>query len=170
MSEEANVSGWTVDALRAYFDTRLDAQRDVLREQDAAAMRALTDLRLMLDERYATQTKALDAAFNAQQLAMQTAIASSDRAVQTAMQAEARAASKAEVAADKRFELLNELRGGVATTNELDSLAKQVAALESRLDRTEGRGAGLSAGWIYLLGAVAAVGTIVTLYLAMRGG
>jgi len=42
--------------------------------------------------------------------------------------------------------------------------------LAAKLDKIEGRGTGLNAGWLYLLGAVAAIGTIVSIYLAMRGG
>jgi hypothetical protein len=86
---------WTVEMLREYLQRQID------------------DLRMMLDERYATQTKALDAAFASQQIATQTAILSQERAVQTAMSASEKAVAKAETAAEKRFEALNEFRGAV---------------------------------------------------------
>jgi hypothetical protein len=72
--------------------------------------RQLDDLRAMLDERYATQTKALDAAFASQQIATQTAILSQERAVRTAMDASEKAVTKAEIAAEKRFDSVNEFR------------------------------------------------------------
>jgi hypothetical protein len=54
---------------------------------------------LLLDERYATQTRTLDATFAAQ-----------DKAVQAALTAAKEAAAKAEAAAEKRFESVNEFR------------------------------------------------------------
>jgi hypothetical protein len=89
---ENNVSGWTIDTLKVYFEGQL------------------RDLRVALDERYATQTKATDAAFVAQQTAMKTAFDAADKAVQAALAAAKEASTKAEVAADKRFEATNEFR------------------------------------------------------------
>lgn len=61
---ETAVSGWTVDTLRAHFQRQFD------------------DMQRMLDERYATQVKAVDAAFLAQQTAMQTALSAAEKAVE----------------------------------------------------------------------------------------
>ena len=85
--------GWTIETLRAHV------------------VGQIVDLRTMLDERYATQTKALDAAFVAQQTAMRTALESAEKAVATAMIAAEKAVTKAENAAEKRFEAVNEFRG-----------------------------------------------------------
>lgn len=126
---EDRVSAWTTDTLHMYMQRQLD------------------DMRRMLDERYATQTKAVDAAFAAQQLALAAGLLS----------------------INARLELLNELRVGVATKGDIEALEKLVNSLLSRLDRSEGKGTGLQAGWVYLLGAIAAIGTIVSLYLALRG-
>lgn len=60
---ELRPSAWTTDTLYAHIQRQLD------------------DLRIMLDERYATQVKAVDAAFAAQQQAMTTALAAAERAV-----------------------------------------------------------------------------------------
>lgn len=79
---EKEVSGWTVDTLRAHIQFQIE------------------DLRGMLQERYDTQTKAVDAAFKAAEGAVQAALASAEKAV-----------TKAEVAAEKRFEATNEFRG-----------------------------------------------------------
>jgi hypothetical protein len=93
---ESNVSGWTVDALRVHLEG------------------ALGDLKGKLDERYETQTKAVDAAFVAQQTAMTVALAAAERAVATALLAAEKATVKAENAADKRFDAVNEFRGQLA--------------------------------------------------------
>jgi hypothetical protein len=78
-------SGWTTDTLHEHLQQQLD------------------DSRRLLDERYATQTKALDAAF-----------AAADKAVQTALLSAEKAVAKAETAAERRFEAVNEFRGQLA--------------------------------------------------------
>jgi hypothetical protein len=85
--------GWTLDSLASALQRQID------------------DLRAMLDERYATQTRAVDAAFLAQSTAMATALTAAERLVQTAASATEKAIGKAELAGDKRFESVNEFRG-----------------------------------------------------------
>ena len=225
---EDSVSGWTVDTLRAHFERRFYDQREVTH-------REIDDLRAMLQERYATQTKAVDAAFASQQLAMQTAMTAAETAVGKALESAEKAVVKAETAAEKRFEATNEFRGQLAdqastfmprqeaegsiarvidriedltraaalnisraeavslterNSERIRELADNAAAwvrraeiepardqmntriseLTTRLDRIEGRGAGLASGWGYLLGAIAAVSAIVALYFALKGG
>jgi hypothetical protein len=113
---ETNISGWTIDTLREH-----------VRQQFA-------DLRHLLDERYATQTKALEAAFQAAEQAVQTALLSQEKAV-----------NKAEIAADKRFESVNEFRQQLAdqaglffTRTEADA---RLGALTDKLDASTGRNA-----------------------------
>jgi hypothetical protein len=98
-------SGLTVDTLKMLMDERSEFTQQQIQQ-----------LRILLDERYATQTKALDAAFVAAEKAVSTALESADRAV-----------SKAEIAAEKRFESVNEFRG---------QLADQVATFMSRTEAT----------------------------------
>jgi hypothetical protein len=98
-----NPSGWTVDTLRAYMQTQVDMLF-------ASEMRQMSHLQLMLDERYLTQTKAVDAAFTAQQTAMVAALAAAETAVSKALEAAEKAVLKAEIAADKRFASVNEFR------------------------------------------------------------
>lgn len=108
-----------------------------------------------VDQRFRDQEKAVDAA-----------LAAAEKAVATANSAN-----------DKRFESVNEFRGQLGdqvTTfmprKEYDArhetLETRVAELTDRMNRTEGRGIGLNAGWLYLLGGIAAVGTVISLYLA----
>jgi hypothetical protein len=81
-------------------------------------------------------------------------------AINAAMAAAERAVTKAEVAADKRFELLNELRVGVATKEEVAALEKLISALKDELNlirtlmsETKGKSTGLKDGYGYLIGA-----------------
>jgi hypothetical protein len=132
---EQNVSGWTVDTLHETFRQQLAGLKD------------------LLDERYATQTKAVDAAFDAQQIAMQTALGSAEKAV-----------TKAEIANEKRFDQLNGFRGMMAdqaatlmprveAEQRVSNLSDKIDALVHRVDNSDGKGVGLNAAWGYIVGA-----------------
>jgi len=59
-------------------------------------------------------------------------------------------------------------------TNRAESLSwfnqttDKMALIMTRLDRSEGKGAGLHAGWLYVLGALGAIGTLISLYVAFK--
>src|SRR5687768_1606372 len=73
-----------------------------------------------------------------------------DKALNAALIAVKEENRKTEVAAEKRFELLNELRSGVATKDQLHALEKSVDDLKSSSDRVEGKSSGYAQfiGWI----------------------
>lgn len=81
-----------------------------------------------------------------------------DKALAAALIAVKEENRKTEIAAEKRFELLNELRSGVATKDQYESLDKSLNELKARIDKTEGSGAGIQKfiGWIIAAIAVAA--------------
>ena len=96
----------------------------------------------------------------------------------TALAASDKAILKAEVAVEKRFESVNEFRQTLSDQTksfisrvEFDALrdtnAARITDLSSRLDKIEGKAAGLNAGWLYLLGGLATFGTIVSLVIAI---
>lgn len=145
-------SGWTVGTLREFLQKQMDDQR------------------VLLDERYATQTKALDAAFVAAEKAVTTALSSAEKAV-----------TKSEDAYRSKFADVNEFRKTLsdqaagflsrdAAEARFEALAEKLDALATRLDKSEGRGSGLNAGWVYLLAAIGALGTIFTIYVIVKGG
>lgn len=103
------------------------------------------DLDRLTEARFVTHRTLLDS--QAEKVAL--ALASADKAI-----------IKQETATNERLHLLNELRAGVATTNDLDGLERRVNDLKERLDRAEGKGAGLQAGWGYM---VAGIGLVVLL-------
>ncbi len=126
-------SSWTVNTLREYLEQRID------------------NLVTLLDERYLTQTRAIDAAFAAQQAAVTAGFLVTERTAQAGLTAATQASEKAEKAADKRFESVNEFRGQLADqaatligraeytvqyralTDKMDSIADRVIQLELRL-------------------------------------
>jgi hypothetical protein len=155
-------SEWTVDTLHTHIQRQID------------------DLRSMLDDRYTGQTKALDAALAAQQLAMATAFTAADTAVKSALEAAEKATTKAENAADKRFEATNEFRqqlGDQANTfmprteavSMYDRNTERIQELAERVTRGEGHGTGLNSAWVYVIGAVAVLSTVITIYHALSG-
>lgn len=85
----------------------------------------------------------------------------SDKAVQAALQAAKEAVIKAETAADKRFELLNELRDGVATKEQLEAVEKLVGGLADRINRTEGASDGSRVTKASFYATIGIVGTIL---------
>jgi hypothetical protein len=109
-------------------------------------------------------------------------ISAQKEGVKTAMDAAEKAVAKAESAADKRFEGLNELRGMTedwrtefarqATVNlQIKSLDDKVEALRSTVgdvDKKVGeivaRGSGRNDIWVYLTGGVVVGGVIVSLF------
>jgi hypothetical protein len=163
---ESSVSGWTTDTLHSHLLGLMGATKESLRQEmadsrdalngkitdgrewarlhaddrQAAQRQQFADLRSLLDERYATQTKALDAAFKAAEQAVAVALANAEKAT-----------VKAETAADKRFESVNEFREALtdqtatflprieydtahqALADRITANAERVAALELRL-------------------------------------
>jgi hypothetical protein len=212
---EANISGWTVDTLREHLTRQITAGHDTLRQrlddtreyarlqftdQQASIARQfdgmrdstrlqVADMRVLLDERYATQVKALDAAFKAAEQAVTVALANAEKAT-----------AKAEMASDKRFDAVNEFRKALtdqtatflpraeydtahaALADRLTVTADRVSALElrltSRLDRGEGTDAGaagqrnearLNMGTVVSVALLAlSVVTFIFLYVAKR--
>ncbi len=68
---------------------------------------------------------------------------------------------KTEIAAEKRFELLNELRSGVATKDEVRALEKVVDDLKSSRDIGAGKGAGVSQFIGYIIAAITIVAFVI---------
>ncbi len=55
------------------------------------------------------------------------------------------------------------------TTGLTERITNLELRMQSRLDLSQGHGAGINAAWVYVLGAIAALGTIATFYLAVKG-
>jgi CHASE3 domain sensor protein len=101
-----------------------------------------------------------------------------EKSLTVALAASEKAILKAEGATERRFDAVNEFRATLSdqanqfvTRAENNAMAlrttERLDELTSRVTRSEGRGAGLNAGWVYLLAGIAAVGTIISVYLAL---
>lgn len=143
---EREQSGWTTDTLNYHVTQQLN------------------DMRVLLDERFLAQQRSIAAAL----LATEKAI------------------GKAEIANEKRFESVNEFRGQLndqtrtfLSRTEVDAMHKtsdaaidrnsdRVNELATRLDKIEGRGSGVSQAYIYAFALIAALGTLVSIYVAVK--
>ena len=157
-------SVWTVETLRIYIMTLMDA----------------FDLRM--SERHEAAQQAIKAAFDAQKEALATAFQSQKEAVNAALAAADRAVAKAEVSTEKRFENVNEFRATLADQQRtlmprseaeavMHSLeAKLEASTKTLTDKidsittaqtlTSGKSVGVQFGWQY---SVAILGLVLTI-------
>lgn len=181
------------DTAHGNSDDKISLREHLQRQVDGLERhqaRLLSEFRVQLDERYATQTKALEAAF-----------ASAEKAVTAALSAAETAVQKAEMAADKRFESVNEFRGQLADqaarfmtrdealsrhdrtqeqikdmserhSSELavlrDIHGKDVTGINKRLDLKQGSSSGMERFWGYIVGAIGLAGAIVALILSFN--
>lgn len=120
-----------------------------------------TTLRQLMDERDVRYQQR----YEAQQKALDAALLAAKEAVQAALTAAKAAVDKAELSADKRLELLNELRTGVATVEQLEAMDKVVTSLSKRIDMAEGRTTGKGVMWGYLVAGAGVLAAVLSLIL-----
>lgn len=120
-----DVSGWTVDTLNAAMSLRI------------------FKLEQLLLERFETQQRMVDVAFQTHHQATASSIAATDKAVAAALLSAEKAVSKAENANEKRFEGVNEFRAQlndqqrnfitrVEANSRIDGLAEKFEAEAAR--------------------------------------
>lgn len=104
-------------------------------------------------------------------------------ALQAALAAVKEETAKAERAADRRFESINEFRGLVndlvsgkvdkaeftlslaSILDRMEDVKERVGRNETRITRSEGKGAGKDALWGYIVGAVGVLAALITIVL-----
>jgi septation ring formation regulator EzrA len=103
------------------------------------------------EQRFRAQGEALSAALTAAEKAVAAALAAAEKASASTQAAADRAVQKAEAANEQRFGTIVE---------KLDSVRVEVSLITNT-------GAGLKAGWQYLIAALAAVSILYNLFVAM---
>jgi hypothetical protein len=102
-----------------------------------------------------------------------------ETALRAALAASEKAILKAEMATERRFEAVNEFRstlsdqaGQFITRSEAEAATarntERIQELTDRINRSEGRGAGLGAGWGYLVAAVGVIAAVIAIVLGIR--
>lgn len=121
-----------------------------LSEQIAGIFRLITSEHDLTDSKFVTFRTLVDQ----ERARVELALAASDKAI-----------TKSEQSYDKRFELLNELRSGVATREQLEALEKRIVDLATRMDRSEGHGAGAKDNKAGIYGAIFAAVALITIFV-----
>lgn len=136
------------------------------------------DYRQYIESRLAGLEQQLNDRFSGMEKATTAALVAAKEAVAAALEAAQKAVQKAEIAADKRFDSVNEFRGTLSdqasklmprleADARLLAIEMRMQELNSRIDRSEGRGSGLSSGWGYLIGGIGLLGSILAIFLAL---
>lgn len=110
---------------------------------------------------------------------LKTQIASVHREIDIETKANKEAVDKADRAAEKRFESVNEFRGQMADQQAefisrreveamVNSAAEKIASLTDRINRSEGRGTGKDQLWGYIVGAVGAIIALLMWFNSMQ--
>lgn len=174
---EKDVSGWTTDTLAAHIASVID-ERDNRYQQ-----------------RWEAQVNAVDAALLAQRAAIDAALIAVDKATSKAEQASekrfesvnefrqtltdqaatfmprAESLSLFERNSERIQEIMKRLDSFVdrdTVLSQYNQVMAQVNKISELQSVDAGRGAGLNSAWLYILGAIAALGTIVSLYLVLK--
>jgi hypothetical protein len=164
----------TGPTLEQYIETRLNiltkavtTMKDELKAEVLALKVATEAAANAADLRYQQR-------FTAQSDALSAAFAAAKEAVAAARDAQDRAVLKAEVAADKRFESVNEFRKSLTDQQQTfmprqESLAlhasavEKLAAIEKAMDQMTAERMGIKGGWGYAVGLVGFVMALITI-------
>ncbi len=139
--------GWTVETLKEYIESLL-AERAV-----------------RIEQRIDTIESSIALGFTQSANAVKSALDAADRAVQ-----------KAETAAEKRFESVNEFRNTLGDQQRnliprteaqvlINALADKISDLTKQLDMLQAERAGIKGGWGYAVGVIGFVMTIAGLLM-----
>ncbi len=94
-------------------------------------------------------------------------LAEKDKALAAALVAVKEESRKTEIAAEKRFDLLNELRQGVATKEQLEALEKIVNDLDRRAERSMGVTNGSDKTWQVIV-TIIGVGIVLAGFIGLK--
>jgi hypothetical protein len=123
------------------------------------------------EQRYEASQIALTAALTADRTAVAAALAAQEKQAAAAMIAAKEAGLKTEISGEKRFELLNELRVGVATKDEIQALEKIVNSLRDEVTgmRQNGVGGNAMVARFFTVGALGltAIGILTAVLVAV---
>lgn len=161
------VPNWNMESLRDHIQTQL--QR--ISSENEIRMEAL---QAELDRRFDAMQLQMDQRFTSSEQAVKDALIAADKAVQAALKSAETAVNKAEVAAEKRFESVNEFRqtltdqtASFVTQDRYDGLAQQVTSLNSRVDNMAGSEIGVRASQLDSRQVIIMVVMIISVLIAL---
>ena len=178
---------WTVETLRDYF-LGLIASNDRRYSEEVGNLREM--IRLMdarYGERAEAQQRAIEVAFTAQQTglnaallaqkeAIATALVAAEKAVNAALVSSAQAVQKAETAAERRFDSVNEFRQTLSDQQRtlmpraeievmMRAMNEKIDLLSSSYRDHQAKATGMSAGWSMAIAAVGLISLVVSIIM-----
>lgn len=156
-----SVSGWTVDTLREFLLGLINGLREfvigLMNERDVRYGQRFAEI----IEAQRVAKDAVGTALLAQQQAVQRAEEANDKkfeqlANQRRVSDDKSGLMMPRAEAEQRYNALDQ-----KTQQLLAALNEKITDMAARIDRTEGRSGGFSAGWTYLVAAVIATGVVV---------
>lgn len=186
------MDGWTIETLKAYLeerdsaiqrlaDERFHAQEKAVEQALASTDRALSVAWKAAQDALEQRASTLDREFHEhlEQVRHENALAflNSDKAVEAALASQKEAVNKAETAAERRFESVNEFRqqlgdqaGTFYTRVEAavvnDRNAERINDLRDRLNLAEGSKTGSTATMASIVGSLTVIVIIVNVVIA----
>lgn len=176
MDRNEHDAEWTVRTLKAYIEAILEEQRRAIHTADEEREKSAQIVREALSQQITAADAALSQHIGEQIRQVRQVIELNGKAVDAAFAASEKAILKAETAAERRFESVNEFRAQLADQTQtfmprevaeakIDEVGKKVDDLTSRVNVTQGKAAGVSAS-VGLMIAVAAIVISVVVVLA----
>jgi hypothetical protein len=133
-------------------------------------------LRDYLESLISERDRRYEQKFNDTKIAVDAALIAADKAVAAALAGQKEAVTKAEVAAEKRFESVNEFRNTLSDQQrnlmpraEVDIITKSIAdrldKIENKIMMGEGKSTGIGSSWAMIVGGIAVLASVIALLL-----
>jgi hypothetical protein len=143
-----------------------------------AEERAIANAVIASNEILADRDKRYEQRWSAQEHAISAALASQEKAVTAAMVSAKEAVLKAEIANEKRFDTVNEFRGTLSdqasklmprieVDARLNAMSEKMSDMSARMDRSDGRGSGMSMLWGIMVAGFGVIGVLVTISMLL---
>lgn len=172
-SNQGKLPGLPVDA---FGEKTIDPTKNVL-DLISKVIHRQDDLReaesKRVDQLIAEKDKQYQQRFGDTKIAVDAALIAADKAVSAALANQKEAVTKAESAAEKRFESVNEFRATLSDQqsrlmprSEVEVIMKaqneKIGDMQTRLDKTEGKGTGMNQSMGWILFAITIIGFLIT--------
>lgn len=136
---KANVSGWSIDT----------------------ALEHLLAVIATHDKRYAQR-------FDAAEKAVADALIAQEKLTRASFAASEKAIEKSDINAEKWRANANEWRSAMTDREGRFAIRSDMEALKERIDRSEGKGVGISALWGFIVGGIGVIATAVAMFMGIR--
>lgn len=161
-------------------DAQVVATKELLQLEREHAREMLTSYDRRYEQRHEASQKALDTALTAQKDAVKDAFSAQKEAINAALASADRAVSKAEVAAEKRFEGVNEFRAQLGDQQRtlmpraeaektFNTLETSVRVLEGFRTEVLSRGTGAREGYGLAIGVVGVIVAVIGIISGIAG-